>query len=159
MKNIKKNKLNWKNKSSKSNVRFGKISSVKTTKAAKIVKTVRKPAISMKNKNSFTVEEMIHLVTEAIQFKFKGDKSEPGLTISKLKNGDMYVSIVRFNGYFGKDKSVAFKARGTTLLGALCDVAQQITKVEAEENPLEQLSKYLHSSPKDVSDILIYDAD
>lgn len=85
---------------------------------------------------------MITLITNAIQFKFKTDKTAPGLTIAKLKNGEVYVSVVRFNAPFGKERKVEYKSRATDMMTALCDIARQITG-EVEVNPVDQLSRYL----------------
>lgn len=93
---------------------------------------------------SQSVESLMNLITEAIQFKFASDPSSPGLLISKLKTGDRYVSVVRFKSAFGKDKVVAFKAREPSLLEALSNVAKQIANDGANaRNPVDELRAQL----------------
>lgn len=97
----------------------------------------------MKN-NSISIESMMDLITDAIQFKFAGDPSSPGLLVSRLKTGEMYVSILRFKSPFGKDKTVVFKAKEKTLKSALANVAKQIaTDAVAPRNPVEELKTKL----------------
>lgn len=91
-----------------------------------------------------TVESLLGLITEAIQFKFSSDPSSPGVLVSKLRNGEVYVSVVRFMAAFGKDKEVAYKAKETTLLAALENVAKQIVSDNTtKRNPLEELRAQL----------------
>jgi hypothetical protein len=115
------------------------IKTAKVIRPTKIIATARPiPTLHM------SIEEMIKLITEAIQFKYSGDKTAPGLTIARLKNGVMYVSIIRYSAPFGKDKQVEYKARNHDLIAALYDVACQITDQTMDTNPLDQLSRYLH---------------
>lgn len=93
-----------------------------------------------------TVESLLGLVTEAIQFKFSSDPSSPGVLVSKLRNGETYVSVVRFMAAFGKDKEVAYKAKESTLLAALENVAKQIVAdTTVKRNPVEELRVQLGS--------------
>lgn len=99
----------------------------------------------MKTKsNKPTVEELIKLITEAVQFRFGDDPTAPGLLVSRLKKGGVYVSVLRFEKPFGAGKKVAYKARAATLPTALRDVAKQIAN-EGSNNPLETLRKRLGS--------------
>lgn len=141
------------------------IKSKSVSKSAQIVRS--RPSRSSSNrttvskvktsKTPMSVSGMINLITDAIQYKFADDKSAPGLTISKLKNGDVYVSVVRFGSYFGKDKMVEYKARSTNLMTSLMDVACQIIEDQEETNPIAQLSKHLFTTEKNVSSMVIYD--
>ena len=91
--------------------------------------------------NKLTVEELIKLITSAVQFKFSADPTEPGLLVSRLKKGDkgkVYVSVLRFEKAFGQGKKVAYKARAATLLTALRDIAKQIAN-DGSDNPLQAL--------------------
>jgi len=117
--------------------------SIKKIKTAKVIKP--KHTLIRKSTASMSVEGLIALITDAIQYKFKGDKTAPGLTIAKLRNGEMYASVVRFSAPFGKDKMVEYKAAGTSLLSVLYDVAQQIVKAEVSVNPVDELSRYMSS--------------
>lgn len=154
MKSKKTNKLNKTIKPSKTNrsslikMSSKPIKSVRTVssikrKTAKIVKPTTR--VSSKTISSMTVEQMISLITKAIQFKFTSDKTSPGLNIAQLRNGEVYVSVVRFNAPFGKEKKVEYKARNTTLIQALHDIARQIVNQETVENPIDQLSRYLNN--------------
>ena len=120
------------------------IKSIKKIKTAKIIRpTTKVPSVSINLSSHMSIEEMIKLITDAIQFKFKGDKTAPGLTIARLKNGEMYVSVVRFNAPFGKDKRVEYKARNHDLIASLYDIARQITNQDVETNPIDQLTRYI----------------
>lgn len=144
-----------------------KSSAVKAAKAKSSKKSVKKTAKVVRSNNNrvklvkvkpvLTVESMINSIVEAIQYKFADDKTAPGLTISKLKNEDFYVSVVRFGSYFGKEKMVEYKARGNSLMNVLMQVADQIIQDQEETNPIVQLSKYLFTTEQNVSEITIYD--
>lgn len=95
---------------------------------------------------TLTVESMMGLITDAIQFKFAGDPSSPGLLVSKLKTGEMYVSVLRFKSAFGKDKTVVFKSKNKDLMVALKEVAKQIANDSAvPRNPVDELRAKLGS--------------
>ena len=124
-----------------------KSKSSKSTKKIKTAKVIKpKHTLIRKSTAAMSVEGLIALITDAIQYKFMTDKSAPGLTIAKLKNGEMYASVVRFNAPFGKDKRVEYKAHGSNLIMVLRSVAQQIVDGEAIQNPVDQLSHYLTSN-------------
>ncbi len=116
--------------------------SVSNFKTAKIVRPVVKASGVVRSINNISIDEMITLITNAIQFKFKTDKTAPGLTIAKLKNEEIYVSVVRYNAPFGKEKKVEYKSRSKDMMSALCDIARQITG-EVNVNPVDQLSRFL----------------
>jgi hypothetical protein len=100
----------------------------------------------MKSKavRTISVEALLQSIAEAIQFKFPGDPSAPGILVSRLKHGEMYVSIVRFKAAFGKEKVVQYKSRQKTLLAALEDVATQIiADTNVPKNPIDQLRDQL----------------
>lgn len=126
-------------------------------KTVKIVRSNKVRAKSVKIKPVLTVESMINSIVEAIQYKFADDKTAPGLTISKLKNEDFYVSVVRFGSYFGKEKMVEYKARGNGLMNVLMQVANQIIQDQEETNPIVLLSKHLFTTERNVSSMVIYD--
>lgn len=151
--------MSKKNHKSVSTRKSSKIKSVKKSiKVVRINSARAKAAKSVKvSKPVLTVESMINSIVEAIQYKFADDKTAPGLTISKLKNEDFYVSVVRFGSYFGKEKMVEYKARGNGLMNVLMQVADQIIQDQEETNPIVQLSKHLFTTERNVSSMVIYD--
>lgn len=92
----------------------------------------------MKN---LSAEKLMDLICNAVSFKYADDQTSPGLTVSKLKNGVYYVSVVRYKRAFGQDKVVAFKAQSTSsLVEALTDLAKQVAEDGAQKrNPLDEL--------------------
>lgn len=98
----------------------------------------------MKN---LSAEKLMDLICNAISYKFADDQTSPGLTISKLKNGIYYVSVVRYKSAFGKDKIVEFKAQSTlSLIDALNMLAKQIVDDGSQKrNPLDELRAQMSS--------------
>lgn len=86
-----------------------------------------------------TTEQLIDKITKAISFKFREDKTAPGLTVASLKKG-FYCSVVRYGGAFGKDKKVVCKAKGDTLDAALKSVANEfLALAPAPKDPVQEL--------------------
>lgn len=83
-------------------------------------------------------EQLIDKLTKAISFKFKEDKTAPGLTIAALKKG-YYCSVVRYNGAFAKDKIVFCSSKGDTMEAAIKEVATQFLKVSKVKDPIQEL--------------------
>jgi len=86
--------------------------------------------------NNLTTEQLIDKLTKAISFKFKEDKTAPGLTVSALKKG-YYCSIVRYEGPFARNKVVVCKAKGKTLPEALNELTT--TFLTAQDNPTDPI--------------------
>ena len=85
-------------------------------------------------------DQIMDKLTEAVSFKFKEDKTAPGITISKLKKG-YYCSIVRYAGAFAKDKEVVCNARGDNLSTALMSLADTFVKMNAmPKDPIQELN-------------------
>jgi hypothetical protein len=101
----------------------------------------------------YNVEVLLDKLTRAISYRYKDDKTAPGLTVSVLKKG-YYCSVVRYQGAFAKDKVVAFKARGETLAEALNDLTTQFLKSDmVPTNPVEELRNFVRANtmcPRDV---------
>lgn len=90
-----------------------------------------------------TTEQLINAITQAVSYKFRDDKTAPGLTVSALKKG-YYCSIVRYDGPFARDKKVVCKAKADTLQGALRDVADQfLNNDKAPRDPVQELGALL----------------
>jgi hypothetical protein len=90
------------------------------------------------------VEELITLISDAIQFRFSEDPTSPGLLVSRLRKGGIYASVLRYEKAFGQGKKVAYKARGTDLLAVLQELAQKVAE-DGSDNPLQTLRKRLGS--------------
>lgn len=90
-----------------------------------------------------SVEQLVDHLTKAISYKFRDDKTAPGLTVSALKQG-YYCSIVRYDGPFARDKKVLCKAKADTLSQALRDVADQFLNSDvAPKDPVQELGSLL----------------
>jgi len=105
-------------------------------------------AIYWKNKEedkmSVNVQEVIDKLTNAISYKFKDDGTSPGLTISRLKQGQYYCSVIRYpsGGSSLKHKVVVCKAEAGTLDAAVKAVAQAfLIHADHKPNPIEELAE------------------
>ena len=89
---------------------------------------------------------LLDKLTKAVSFKFKEDKTAPGITISLLKKG-YYCSVVRYDGAFAKGKQVVCSARADSLHGALQDTAKLfLTTAKVAPDPLQELDSQLRKS-------------
>jgi len=92
-----------------------------------------------------TTEQLVNALTQAISYKFREDKTAPGLTVSALKKG-YYCSIVRYDGPFAREKKVVCKAKGDTLQAALREVADQFLNSDnTPKDPVQELSSLLRT--------------
>lgn len=97
----------------------------------------------MNQTNENYVGDLVVKLANAVSFKYKEDKTCPGVTVSRLKNGDYYCSIVRYDGPFAKEKVLVAKSRAEDLQSALVSVSQTfLNKCEEDKkkDPLEELS-------------------
>jgi hypothetical protein len=86
-----------------------------------------------------TTDQLIDKLTQAVTYKFRDDKTSPGVVVSALKKG-YYCSVVRYGGAFAKDKKVVCNSRGTTLQEALKDLATKFVALAVEpKNPVQEL--------------------
>lgn len=86
-----------------------------------------------------STDQLMDKLTSAVSFKFKEDKTAPGVTVSKLKTG-YYCSVVRYTDAFGKGKKVVCKAKGDSLPVALATLAQSFVALSAQpKNPVDEL--------------------
>jgi hypothetical protein len=87
-----------------------------------------------------TTDQLLDKLTDAVSFKFKEDKTAPGVTTSKLAKG-YYCSVVRYDGAFAKGKKVFCSARGDTLPAALKNLATAfVAQSGVPKNPIQELS-------------------
>jgi len=90
-----------------------------------------------------SVEQLVDSLTKAISYKFRDDKTAPGLTVSALKKG-YYCSIVRYDGPFARDKKIVCKAKADSLNEALRSVADQFLNADTTpQDPVQQLGALL----------------
>jgi hypothetical protein len=91
------------------------------------------------------VQTVIDKLTNAISYKFKDDGTSPGLTISRLKRGQYYCSVVRYptgGAASKKNKVVVCKAEAGTLDAAVKAVAEAfLIHADHKPNPIEELAK------------------
>lgn len=84
-------------------------------------------------------DQLMQKLTDAISYKYKEDKTAPGLTTSRLKKG-YYCSVVRYDGAFAKGKQVVCSARGDDLNSALKSLATTFVALAVEpKNPVQEL--------------------
>lgn len=89
------------------------------------------------------VTDLIDKLTTAVSFKFKEDGTSPNVTISKLRNGHYYCSVVRFSKSGGTQKKVVVcKAETAKLEDSVKSVVAAFLKIaQPELNPLQELDK------------------
>lgn len=86
-----------------------------------------------------SAEQLMDKLVNAISYKYKDDKTVPGLTIARLKKG-YYCSVVRYCGPFARDKEVVCNARGDDLTSALKKLATTFVQMSAvTKTPLQEL--------------------
>lgn len=93
-----------------------------------------------------STEQLVDKLTKAISFKFKEDKTAPGLTVASLKRG-FYCSVIRYGGAFGRDKKVVCNAKADTLDAALQAVATKFLSLDVgPKDPVQELSELVKKS-------------
>lgn len=86
-----------------------------------------------------TTDQLMEKLTSAVSYKFKEDKTSPGVVTSRLKKG-YYCSVVRYDGAFAKGKQVVCSARGDDLPSALKNLATTFVAMAVEpKNPVQEL--------------------
>lgn len=72
---------------------------------------------------------ILNKLIKAVSFKFKEDLTAPGVTVSFLKNGEYYCSVVRYHEAFAKGKEVVCSGHGLSLHDAVLNAAQSFLKI------------------------------
>lgn len=87
--------------------------------------------------------ELINKLTSAVSYKYKDDATSPNLTISKLRNGHYYCSVVRYAKSGGSQKKqVVCKSETPLLEDAVKNVVNAFLKVaQPQPDPLQELDK------------------
>ena len=88
-------------------------------------------------------EQLMDKLASAVSYKYREDKTAPGITVSRLKNG-FYCSIVRYNGAFAKGKVIVCSARADNYSAALKEVAQKFL-VQQAKDPVQELGELVKS--------------
>jgi hypothetical protein len=86
-------------------------------------------------------ESLIVKLSKAVSFAYKEDATSPGVVVSHLKNGQVYVSVVRYSTKFAKGKQVVCNAYANDIDTALSKVSETFLSkvVIPPTNPLEDL--------------------
>ena len=93
----------------------------------------------MKKNVNVTTDQLMDKLTKAVSFRFRDDKTAPGITVSALKKG-YYCSVVRYAGAFAKDKQVVCKAQGSDLPSALKELANKFVAMTVQpKDPVQEL--------------------
>jgi hypothetical protein len=83
--------------------------------------------------------QLIDKLTQAITYRFRDDKTSPGLVVSALKKG-YYCSVVRYSEAFAKGKVVVCKAKSDSLTGALTSLAGRfLDMAPVPMDPIQEL--------------------
>lgn len=85
--------------------------------------------------NSF---DLLDKLVKAACFIFDSDPTRPGVTISSLRNGQYYCSVVR---YLKSGKVVVCKATKFSLYEALQDVSFKLLESSRVKTPIEELAE------------------
>ena len=92
-------------------------------------------------------DQLMDKLIKAVSFKFREDKTSPGITVSALKKG-YYCSVVRYPGAFARDKKVVCNVKAATLPAALKELTTKFLCLSpAVKDPIEEL-KDLVSKPE-----------
>lgn len=84
-------------------------------------------------------DTLMDKLTKAVSFKFREDKTAPGIVVSALKKG-YYCSVVRYSQAFAKGKQVVCNARGEDLRGTLKDLATKfVSLTDRPKDPVQEL--------------------
>ncbi len=88
-----------------------------------------------------TSDSLLIQLSKAASFAFKDDGTSPGIVVSTLKDGQIYVSVVRYGTKFTKGKEVVCNVYANDLDTALRNLGKMLlTKVASPPtNPLETL--------------------
>jgi hypothetical protein len=87
-------------------------------------------------------EVLIDKLTKAISYRYRNDKTAPGLTVSALKKG-YYCSVVRYEEPFAKGKVVVCKAKSDSLAGALNELTTQF--LGTKDSPVDPVQDLRNS--------------
>lgn len=82
----------------------------------KAVKKVVKKRAYTKHKPTAPKLNLMELVLTSFGEKFPNDHTMPSLILSRLKSGEFYVSVARYDGSFGAGKKVMFSAKSKVSL-------------------------------------------
>lgn len=87
--------------------------------------------------NSF---DLLDKLVKAVCYKFGSDPTRPGVTISSLRNGQYYCSIVR---HLKPNKVVVCSASKASLPEALQEVSFLFLEDYKEKDPMQELAEVI----------------
>jgi len=86
-----------------------------------------------------SADVLMDKLTKAVSYKYRDDKTAPGIVVSALKKG-YYCSVVRYSQAFAKGKQVVCKAKADDLPGALKELATKFVEITAQpKDPVQEL--------------------
>lgn len=89
-------------------------------------------------------DEYVKLIAESLTFLYGDDMTCPGIILSRLKNGNYYVSLSRYDSAFGKGRRIIYKSQAADMEEVLKNAAEYIVKQKVD-NPISALSELIHS--------------
>jgi len=99
--------------------------------------------LKKESKMTSDVTQLIDKLTAAVSYKFKEDATSPNLTISRLRNGHYYCSVVRYAKSGGSQKKVVVcKSETPNLEDSVKNVVNAFLKIaQPQPDPLQELDK------------------
>lgn len=93
-----------------------------------------------------STDQLMDKLIRAVSYRYKEDKTVPGVTVSALKKG-YYCSVVRYGGAFARDKKVVCNAKADDLAGALTALTNKfLGLVVRTKDPIQELEDLVKSS-------------
>ena len=90
------------------------------------------------------VEQLLNKLSKAVSYTYRKDGTCPGVLISTLKDGDVYISIVRYGKEYPNGKKVVCKYQSSNLKTSLMMVSKLFIESSIQEqNPIESLRNEL----------------
>jgi len=86
---------------------------------------------------------------EAVSHHFDKDAIRPGILTSRLRNGKVYASVVRYGKQFTGGKKVVCKAQGTELKDVLKELSVEfLNTVALTPSPVDTLKELVSEKKK-----------
>jgi hypothetical protein len=93
------------------------------------------------------LDQLLANLTDAVSYSYLEDATRPGVLVSRLKDGQVYCSVVRYGSKFSRGKHVVCKCTGPDLSTAVATLANDFLAVALSappvKNPLEVLKETL----------------
>ena len=86
------------------------------------------------------IDQLLVKLSKAVSYAFRKDGTCPGVLVSTLKDGDIYVSIVRYGSQFPSGKKIVCKFQASNLKTALLEVSNEfVNEIKLDNNPIDDL--------------------